>query len=91
MNLLREARVTIEPVTATRARIAREAYRDFGKERYPAKLNFRDYFAYALAKDTGELLLFKGQDSGHTDIVPIWEMNLLYSLVLVKLVTLAPG
>ena len=52
------------------ARIAREAYRDFGKgSGHPAKLNFGDCFAYALAKTTGEPLLFKGDDFIHTDVI----------------------
>jgi ribonuclease VapC len=68
-RLLREANVTIEPVTAEQARIAREAYRDFGKgSGHPAGLNFGDCFAYALAKDRGEPLLFKGDDFSHTDV-----------------------
>lgn len=68
-DLLREARVTVEPVTQVQARIARAAYRDFGKgSGHPAKLNFGDCFAYALAKDMGEPLLFKGDDFPHTDI-----------------------
>jgi ribonuclease VapC len=58
-------------VTEPQARIAREAYRDFGKgSSHPAKLNFGDCFAYALAKFTGEPLLFKGDDFAHTDIGP---------------------
>ena len=49
----------IEPVTERQARIAREAYRDFGKgSGHPARLNFGDCFAYALAKDRNEPLLF---------------------------------
>jgi ribonuclease VapC len=68
-DLFREARLVIEPVTAAQARIAREAYRDFGKgSGHPAKLNFGDCFAYALARDSGEPLLFKGRDFAHTDI-----------------------
>jgi ribonuclease VapC len=68
-DLFSEARLVIEPVTAAQARIAREAYRDFGKRSgHPAKLNFGDCFAYALAKATGEPLLFKGKDFGYTDI-----------------------
>jgi ribonuclease VapC len=68
-DLLREAGVTIEPVTQVQARIARDAYRDFGKgSGHPAKLNFGDCFAYALAKDVGEPLLFKGGDFSHTDV-----------------------
>ena len=59
----------IEPVTASQARIAREAYRDFGMgSGHPAGLNFGDCFAYALARELDEPLLFKGDDFGHTDI-----------------------
>ena len=60
----------IEPVTAAHARIAREANRRFGKGRHPAQLNFGDCMVYALARATGEPLLFKGDDFGHTDLVP---------------------
>jgi ribonuclease VapC len=68
-DLIREARLLIEPVTEAQARTAREAYRDFGKgSGHPAKLNFGDCFAYALAKATGEPLLFKGDDFTHTDL-----------------------
>lgn len=68
-DLLKEAQVIIEPVTEKQARIAREAYRDFGKgSGHKAKLNFGDCFAYALAKETGELLLCKGNDFAKTDI-----------------------
>jgi len=68
-DLFREAKLVIEPVTAEQARIAREAYRDFGKgSKHRAGLNFGDCFAYALAKTTGEPLLFKGEDFRHTDL-----------------------
>jgi ribonuclease VapC len=70
-DLVKEAQMVIEPVTEVQARIAREAYRDFGKgSGHSAKLNFGDCFAYALAKVTGEPLLFKGDDFVHTDIKP---------------------
>ena len=70
-DLLKEAEVLVEPVTEIQARLARDAYRDFGKgSGHPARLNFGDCFAYALAKVTGEPLLFKGADFGHTDIMP---------------------
>jgi ribonuclease VapC len=70
-DLVKEARIVVEPVTEAQARIAREAYRDFGKgSGHPAKLNFGDCFAYALAKTIGESLLFKGDDFIHTDIIP---------------------
>jgi ribonuclease VapC len=70
-DLCREAQLIIEPVTEAQARIAREAYRDFGRgSGHPARLNFGDCFAYALAKVTGEPLLFKGEDFAHTDVAP---------------------
>ena len=70
-DLLKVADIAIEPVTEDQARIGREAYRDFGKgSGHPAQLNFGDCFAYALAKATGEPLLFKGDDFSHTDIKP---------------------
>jgi ribonuclease VapC len=67
-DLLRESAIRIESVTFEQAKIAREAYRDFGKGRHRAGLNFGDCFAYALAKEKGEPLLFKGGDFRHTDI-----------------------
>jgi ribonuclease VapC len=69
-DLIKEAQIIIEPVTEAQARIAREAYRDFGKgSGHPAKLNFGDCFAYALAKSFGEPLLFKGDDFSRTDVI----------------------
>ena len=67
-DFFREAGIIIEPVTLRQAEVAREAYRDFGKGRHKAGLNFGDCFAYALARVKGESLLFKGADFGHTDI-----------------------
>jgi ribonuclease VapC len=62
-DLVREAEIGIEPVTAEQAKIAREAYRDFGRgSGHAAQLNFGDCFAYALAKTSGEPLLSKGED-----------------------------
>ena len=70
-ELVDVARIGIEPVTESQARIARAAYRDFGKgSGHPAGLNVGDCFAYALAKESGESLLFKGDDFVHTDLVP---------------------
>jgi ribonuclease VapC len=69
-DFITEANIFIEPVTEIQAKIARDAYRDFGKgSGHPAKLNFGDCFAYALAKAIGEPLLFKGGDFSHTDII----------------------
>lgn len=71
-DLLREARVVMESVTESQARIAREAYRDFGRgSGHRARLNFGDCFAYALAKAANEPLLFKGSDFTSTDITPV--------------------
>lgn len=70
-QLLAAAGIEIEPVTVEQAQIAREAYRDFGKgSGHPAGLNYGDCFSYALAKVTGEPLLFKGDDFGRTDVEP---------------------
>ena len=69
-DFFREAEIVVEPVTFRQAKIAREAYRDFGKGRHRAGLNFGDCFSYALAKVTGQPLLFKGNDFRHTDIEP---------------------
>jgi ribonuclease VapC len=68
-ELVREAQIILEPVTVRQARLARGAYRDFGKgSGHPARLNFGDCFAYALAKDMSEPLLFKGNDFSQTDV-----------------------
>jgi ribonuclease VapC len=67
--LIRRVGIVIEPVTVDQAHAARQAFHDFGKGRHPAALNFGDCFDYALAKVTGEPLLFKGEDFKKTDIV----------------------
>jgi len=58
----------IAPFTESQAYVAREAFRRFGKGRHAAKLNFGDCMAYALARETGEELLFKGTDFAQTDV-----------------------
>ena len=64
-----DAQISIEPVSARQAEVARQAYRDFGKgSGHPAGLNFADCFAYALAFESGEPLLYKGDDFAHTGI-----------------------
>jgi ribonuclease VapC len=64
----RRADFLIEPVSFEHAKAARQAYRDFGKGRHPAALNFGDCLAYALAKSLDQPLLFKGSDFSRTDI-----------------------
>ena len=70
-ELIERFKIVIEPVTAAQARIARQAYRDYGKgSGHPAGLNFGDCFTYALARETREPVLWKGDDFGHTDLRP---------------------
>ncbi len=69
--LIAKAGLSVEPFTAQQAEIAREAYRRFGKGRHPASLNFGDCFSYALARVTGEPLLFKGTDFPQTDVAVV--------------------
>lgn len=58
----------IAPVSEHEARIAYEAFIVYGKGNgHPAQLNFGDLFSYALAKDRGLPLLFKGNDFSQTD------------------------
>jgi ribonuclease VapC len=68
-EFFRAAGIVIEPFTVHHAWLAREGFRNYGKGRHPAGLNFGDCFAYALAKATGEPLLFKGNDFRQTDII----------------------
>lgn len=64
----RRAGITIEPLTVEHGELARQAFLDFGKGRHKAGLNFGDCFSYALAKASGEPLLYKGNDFALTDI-----------------------
>jgi ribonuclease VapC len=68
-ELLAEAKFAIEPVTEHQARLARQAFADFGKgSGHRAGLNLGDCVSYALALDAREPLLWKGDDFGHTGI-----------------------
>jgi ribonuclease VapC len=69
--LIAKAGLSVEAVTAEQAELARDAWRRYGKGRHSAGLNFGDCFSYALARATGEPLLFKGDDFSHTDIAAI--------------------
>ena len=62
------AKIELASVDDDQAYIARDAFRHYGKGRHRAGLNFGDCFAYALAKTSGESLLFKGTDFSLTDI-----------------------
>jgi ribonuclease VapC len=68
-DLIARLRVAVEPVTLSQVVIARDAHRRFGRgSGHTAKLNFGDCFAYALATELDEPLLFVGQDFIHTDV-----------------------
>ena len=68
-RILPGLRIDVVPVTAVQAEIGRRGYREYGRGTgHPARLNLGDCFSYALAKETGEPLLFKGDDFTHTDI-----------------------
>ncbi len=70
-RLLEAWGVEVVALTASQARTARAAHRDYGRgSGHPARLNLGDCFAYALAADSGQPLLFKGEDFSKTDIDP---------------------
>lgn len=62
--------IAVHPVTFAQARLAREAHLIYGKGRHPARLNLGDCFAYALARESGRPLLYKGGDFALTDVEP---------------------
>lgn len=68
-ELIEEFGIVIEPVTVEQARIAREAYRNYGRgSGHAAKLNYGDCFSYALARVMREPMLYTGDDFKQTDI-----------------------
>jgi ribonuclease VapC len=67
-DFIKRSEIIVVPVDHEQAVIAREAFRRYGKGRHPAGLNFGDCFSYALSKQTGESLLYKGNDFAQTDI-----------------------
>jgi ribonuclease VapC len=69
-EVIRTLGIEIAPVTEGIALRARRAYVQFGRGNHPARLNYGDCFAYALAKVEREPLLFKGNDFAQTDIEP---------------------
>ncbi len=70
--LLDQLGIEIVPVTPEHAKLARQAYRDFGKgSGHKAQLNFGDCFAYALAMERGETLLYKGDDFIHAGLARV--------------------
>ncbi len=67
-DLMEKSDAHLEPVTFEQAKLARQAFEQYGKGRHPAALNYGDCFTYALAKATREPVLFKGSDSSKTDL-----------------------
>ena len=69
--LMTELGIETVPFSQEHSEVAAEAYRRYGKgSGSPARLNLGDTFSYALAKVSGEPLLFVGEDFSHTDVVP---------------------
>lgn len=69
--LVHRAGMVVVDVTADQIELARTAWRSFGKGRHQAGLNFGDCFAYALAVESNEPLLFVGDDFVHTDVATV--------------------
>jgi len=69
-EFIRTAGIEVMPITVEQGAAARNAWRYFGRHKHSARLNFGDCFAYALAKERAEPLLFKGEDFARTDIEP---------------------
>jgi ribonuclease VapC len=70
-SLVHDAGLDVIALDERQSRLAREAFRHFGRGRHPARLDFGDCRAYALARASGEPLLFKGDDLARTDIEPV--------------------
>ncbi|NIM17949.1 MAG: PIN domain-containing protein [Candidatus Aminicenantes bacterium] len=73
--LINKIQLEIISMNSAQTEAARKAWREFGKGRHPAALNIGDCCAYALAKITGEPLLFKGDDFSKTDISLVSYLN----------------
>jgi ribonuclease VapC len=67
--LLGAAEINLVPITSDAHLLALEAFDRFGKGTgHPAQLNMGDCFAYAVAKQRGVPLLYKGNDFSQTDL-----------------------
>jgi ribonuclease VapC len=68
-DFLRRAGVAVRAVDERTGELAVDANAAFGKwSGHPARLNLGDCFAYAMAKQHGVPLLYKGDDFAHTDL-----------------------
>jgi len=66
--LLHSANATVVSLDSDQVQLARVAYEKYGKGHHPAALNLGDCCSYALARSSGEPLLFKGNDFSKTDV-----------------------
>lgn len=66
--LISKSKLVVVPVDEGQIDEARRAWRRFGRGRHAAGLNYGDLFSYALARTTGQPLLFKGDDFTRTDV-----------------------
>lgn len=67
-QFIHRLKISIVPVNAEQAELARSAYRKYGKGIHQAGLNYGDCFSYALAISLQEKLLFVGEDFSKTDV-----------------------
>jgi len=66
--LIDEGDIDVVPFVEEHARAAMDAFSRYGKGRHPAGLNFGDCLTYAVAKLSGEPLLYVGNDFSKTDL-----------------------
>lgn len=69
--LIADGNIRVVAFDAEQSQLARAAWECYGKGRHPAALNLGDCCSYALAKATGQPLLYKGDDFAKTDIAGI--------------------
>jgi len=67
-RFLKASDIRIVAFDADQLRIATNAWWVYGKGRHQAGLNLGDCCTYALAKSTGDALLYKGEDFRRTDL-----------------------
>jgi len=68
LRLLSTINIQVIPVDQHHVDLAIEGFRNFGRGRHRESLNFGDLFAYALARQHNEPLLFVGEDFSKTDV-----------------------
>ena len=68
-EMIREAEITIVPITDLTGRLAVQAFERYGKGRGSgAQLNLADCLSYACAREHGVPILSRGRDFSHTDL-----------------------